>query len=292
MKQDEPIQSSKHFNLDTNHGKTTSPSYRVEPKNKDDIHCRSTLSDKEVQTEFPAAMLEEYILEHRRRVLRLLRYPKNSLSHGGRNTFKDLFTSRVDEDSKKSSTPPYSNRYPNSFHNPKLVNTQTEICDNLSSSSECLASSFGTKKLSNHIPLCHQISQPSCPSPNILDSSALSQKHQNGLYKNLERFGHPYSHSFDNQDNDTYNFQSSLHKAPRNSELSGHKEEDEAVTYGDKKDKIVNNSKSNHARFSNEGSGAILKTRRPTSCLSLGRFYNVTVHNISIDVLLLSFSKN
>ena len=76
--------------MDTNHGKTTSPSYRVEPKNKDDIHCRSTLSDKEVQTEFPAAMLEEYILEHRRRVLRLLRYPKNSLSHGGRNTFKDF----------------------------------------------------------------------------------------------------------------------------------------------------------------------------------------------------------
>ena len=49
-----------------------------------------SMSDKEVQTDFPSGMLEEYVWENRRRVLKLLRYPKYSLSHGQGNKFEDM----------------------------------------------------------------------------------------------------------------------------------------------------------------------------------------------------------
>ena len=61
-----------------------------------------TMQNKEVQTEFPAAMLEEYVLDNRRRILKLLRFPQNSLSQTGRKTFKDLLECRMNEDMKTS----------------------------------------------------------------------------------------------------------------------------------------------------------------------------------------------
>ena len=49
-----------------------------------------TMNNKEVQTDFPSGMLEEYVWENRRRVMKLLRYPQHSLSHGEGNKFEDM----------------------------------------------------------------------------------------------------------------------------------------------------------------------------------------------------------
>jgi hypothetical protein len=259
-------------NIDNNHMNNstypnTSESMKSTDHNIDSTSSKhSRMQNKEVQTEFPASMLEDYILENRRRVLKLLRYPQ-----GGSNIFKDLPSSRINDELKTSMNPHSVTKYPNVSNSPKSFNKRIGLCDSLSSSAECLSPPLRPKKIQSASPrFCHQYSVPSSASPSILDSSELIHKHQQGCCSSILRStSHPYSHSFDNQEFDTVNFQPLLQKPPRNLALSGNTVEEELKFQKEGKGSAkIGTSK---VRFASEG-GDIIRppTNRPTSCLSLG----------------------
>ena len=214
---------------------------------------KNLMENKEIQTDFPAAMLEDYILSNRRRVLKLLKYPQGA---GGGKFFKDLGPSKINEDLKNlrnvQVSPP--NRY----------QTRLGLCENLSSSAECLTPPSCPKKNV----FCHQLSQPSYGSPNILDSTTLAHNQLSSSNKNVPRLTHSYTKSVDSQDLDTINFQPILQKPPRNLSLSGYS--DVECEKDDKINKRNHTSKPNHVRFASDGGTPLAQTRRPTSCLSLG----------------------
>ena len=224
------------------------------------------MENKEVQTDFPATMLEEYILENRRRVLKLLRYPQQG---GGGKLFKDLNPSNIQNNPQND--PNLFSKGRNSPSSPKNYHTRLGLCENMSSSAECLTPPNGPKKRQSMF--CHQLSQPSPISPNILDSSNLAHNNrQQFAYRNVPRSTHPYTKSVDSQDIDTINFQPVLNKPPRNLALSVY--DDEKQLLDDEEGKVNkngNNTKSNHVRFASDGGVPLAQTKRPTSCLSLGK---------------------
>jgi len=269
---DQVLANTVGSNIDNKHMKnSTYPNTSETIKSTDDNGYSTSfkhnmMQNKEVQTEFPASMLEEYILDNRRRVLKLLRYPQ-----GGANIFKDLHSSRINDELKTSMNPHSSSKYPNVSNSPKTFHKRIGLCDSLSSSAECLSPPLRPKKIPSPSPrLFQQYSIPSPATPNILDSSELIHKQQQGCYSNfLRSTSHPYSHSFDSQDYDTVNFQPLLQKPPRNLALSV--EEEFKFQKEGKAGAKVGTPKLNHVRFASDGADIVRpKTNRPTSCLSLG----------------------
>ena len=221
------------------------------------------MENKETQTDFPAAMLEEYILTNRRRVLKLLKYPQG----GGGKIFKDLNQSKGNDELKSN---------PHSLHTspPNRYQTRLGLCENLSSSAECLTPPSHQKKNTFH----HQLSQPSSGPSNILDSSNLAHNRLQCSNKNVPRSTYSYTKSIDSEDLDTINFQPILQKPPRNLSLSGYGgESDQVNEKEDKGNKKNSNGKPNHVRFASDGGTPLAQTRRPTSCLSLGSYFLVII---------------
>ena len=165
------------------------------------------MSDKEVQTDFPSGMLEEYVWENRRRVLKLLRYPKHSLSHGEGNKFEDMSFNATDAFIKPSNISGISTAAPR----PKMKSGGS-----LSSSSDRISPPLKHTKISSTSPVSIHSTQPLPGPQNILDSSDLFKKHQKGYFKNLPKSRNTYSQSFDSTDISSINFKSSLRKPPRN----------------------------------------------------------------------------
>ena len=226
---------------------------------------KSLMENKEIQTDFPAAMLEEYILTNRRRVLKLLKYPQGG---GGGKLFKDLTPSKCNEEFKNN---------PHLHHNLRHIQTsptnryQTRLgmCESLSSSAECLTPPTCPRRNTFQ----HQLSQPTSGPSNILDSSNLAHNRLPCSNKNVPRLTHSYTKSINSQDIDTINFQPMLQKPPRNLSLSGYScENDQANEKEDMANKKNSNGKPNHVRFASDGGSPLDQSRRPTSCLSLGRY--------------------
>ena len=223
------------------------------------------MENKEIQTDFPAAMLEEYILTNRRRVLKLLKYPQG----GGGKLFKDLTQSKANDELKSNPHSPHNLRNVQTSP-PNRYQARLGLCESLSSSAECLTPPSHQKKNTFQ----HQLSQPSSGPSNTLDSSNLAHNRLQCSNKNVPRSTYSYTKSIDSEDLDTINFQPILQKPPRNLALSGCSGENDQVNEKeDKGNKKNSNGKPNHVRFASDGGTPLAQTRRPISCLSLGSYF-------------------
>ena len=221
-----------------------------------------SMSDKEVQTDFPSGMLEEYVWENRRRVLKLLRYPKYSLSHGQGNKFEDMPFNVTDSFVKPSNI---------SGRSTTALRPKMKLGDSLSSSSDRISPPLQHTKISNTSPVHNQSTQPFPGPQNILDSSDLFRKHQKGYFKNLPKSRNTYSQSFDSTDISSINFKSSLRKPPRNLSLADTNDNESALQANKELDrKQIIDSRGNRMRVFSECDAKKSKGHKTGSCLSLG----------------------
>ena len=220
------------------------------------------MSDKEVQTDFPSGMLEEYVWENRRRVQKLLRYPQHSLSHGEGNKFEDMSCKATHSFVKPSNLATRSTT---------ALRPKMKLGGSLSSSSDRISPPLQHKKISNTLPVYNQSTQPFPGPQNILDSSDLFKKHQRGYFRNLPRSRNTYSQSFDSTDINSVNFKPSLQKPPRNLALTDTNDDESALPANEELDiNLFNEVRGNRLRVFSECDAQKSKAHKTGSCLSLG----------------------
>ena len=215
----------------------------INPKSTSLSSGISTLQNKEVQTEFPAGMLEEYVLENRRRVLKLLRYPpglalsyndrKTVNTHPWRNNANETKTfenvaqqlgAKGEVLQKRYFSP--TNKTSNHRNCSATFNKQFESSTSGSVSPDSsLNVPIMKRHLSNSPLLFRQRCLSESPPPPPLSLPELPQQ-QKGHLKKIAS-SHPYAQSFDHQDPDTINFQPLLQRPPRNLALAENNNDDD-----------------------------------------------------------------
>ena len=220
------------------------------------------MRDKEVQTDFPSGMLEEYVWQNRRRVLKLLKYPQHSLSHGEGNKFDDMASTATDSFFKSSNV---------SGKSTTALRQKMKLGGSLSPSSDRISPPLQHSKISNTLPVYNQSTQPFPGPQNILDSSDLFKKHQRGYFRNLPKSRITYSQSFDGPDINSVNFKPSLQKPPRNLALTNMNDDESALLPQKECDKNqFKELRGNRMRDFSECDAKKSKAHKIGSCLSLG----------------------